>query len=163
MKPSALSVLVKISIIVFALCGVLICLLAYPEQVTAATLMGENRTPTPEENNIINVQVIFYRAVSIPCFLVLVLFWRLSDTIRKYTVFSIGTAKLLKICSIILLVNVFLLIIGNIVMSCLGWNIFLSIKAVLPVAGITIAATLYLLSHFINEAARFKEESACII
>ena len=163
MKPSALFVLVRISIIVFALCGVLICILAYPDQVTAATLMGEERVPTPEEYTIITVQLAFYRLVSIPCFFILALFWKVSNAVKTDTVFSIRTAKLLKICSIILLANVFILIIGNTVMSCLGWNIFLIIKIVLPVTGITLAAALYLLSHFMSETAKLKEESTGII
>ena len=158
MKPYSLSVLVKIAIMVFALCGILICIFAYPNYVTAATLTGEDQIPTPDESYIINAQIIFFRIVSIPCFILLALFWKLTGSIAQSTVFSYGTSKLFKACSLILLIDVTILITGNIVMSCLGWNIFPSIKAVLPAAGMIVTVALYLLSHLINEAARLKEE-----
>ena len=160
MKPSVLSALVKISIIVFGVCGLLICIFAYSEQVTLATLLGEDRIPTPEESEIIKTQVIFYRAVSLPCFFVLALFWKLTGAIKENTVFGFDIARLFKICSLVLLADVALLIIGNTVMSCLGWRIFFVIKIALPIAGIIAVIALYLLSYFINEAAKLKEEAA---
>lgn len=159
MKTSKLSVVVKGSIIAFGLCGLVMCLLWYPFSISLSTMGVVAATPTLEQNVQMWTQLLFYWGVSIPCFIVLAIAWRISTAIKKDEVFSSKVAKQIKKCTIILLVDVIIFFIGNIVFMLLGWNDFAFIYFIIAVIGIVVVSVLSVVSHYVTKAAILQEET----
>ncbi len=158
MKTSKHSAAVKAEIIVVGLCGLIICALWYPFSISLSTMGVVGIAPTLENNVQMWTQLAFYWFVSIPCFVILAVAWKISDAIKKGEAFSCRVAELIKKCAKILLWDVVLFLIGNLVFVFLGWNYYALIYFIVAAVGIVIVSFLSVLSHYVKNAAVLKEE-----
>ncbi|MDE5766731.1 MAG: DUF2975 domain-containing protein, partial [Clostridia bacterium] len=105
------------------------------------------------------IQLAFYWAASVPCFVILVYYWKITNHINRDNAFSFDVAKLLKITTIILAVDLIIFFVGNGVFFVLDINDFALVNYVIAVIGAFVAALNGVLSHFAKEAAVLKEEN----
>lgn len=159
MNSAKLSIMIKASIIVFALCGIIMCAFWYPFSVSLTT-MGtlDYTTPTVAQNVRMWSQIVFYWVVSIPCFVILWMAWKISNAIKNDVFFSLKVAKLVKCSTVTLFIDIIVFFVGNVVFLILKWNDFYMIYFLIAVVGLAISSMLLALSHFIVQAAGYKEE-----
>ncbi len=101
----------------------------------------------------------FYWAVSIPCFAILIIAWKISASIKTEQLFTNKTAKMIKICALILLVDLSVFLIGNVVLLLLKMNDFAIIYFFLIMGGLVLSVLLSALSHYVAKAAELQELS----
>lgn len=148
MKTDKLSVLLKGGIIVFGICGLLMCVLWYPYTVS---LTAENSVEKW-------IQLIFYWLVSIPCFVILVFAWRITGSIKTDEVFTKKTAKCIKLCMFILFMDVCVFFIGNVVFMILGWSKLAFVNLMLAAIGLVVTSVLLVACHYVEKGANLQEE-----
>ena len=158
MDSTKINIVLRISIIIIALCGVAMCAFWYPFSVSLTTMDTVNAAPTLEQNIQIWAQLSFYWLVSIPCFFVLVLMWYLTTALKKEGFFSNKVIKIIRIEILTLLVDVVIFLIGNIVFVILGWNDFAIIYFLITVIGLVVVGLLYVFINIIKKGIEMQEE-----
>ena len=101
----------------------------------------------------------FYWAASIPCFAILIIAWKISASIKTERLFTDKVAKMIKMCALILLMDLGVFFIGNIIFLLLKMNDFAIIYLFLIVGGAVLSVFLSVLSHYIAKAAELQEIS----
>ena len=91
--------LMRISVIAAALSGLFLC--AYVIPSWGQSIVNAN----PELGGWYRPWLIFEWLVALPCFAVLVYVWKVSDAVMKDTVFTMLTAKWVKMGSVLLLLD----------------------------------------------------------
>ncbi len=163
MNTVKLSILVKCSIVALGLCGICICVFWYPFSISLST-MGVVPTKLSLSQNIeFWTQLTFYWAVSIPCFIILIFAWKITESIKKDEAFSYGVVNLIKKSSTLLLIDIVIFLIGNIAFLALRWNAFALCYFIIAVIGLVVASILLVLSHFVTKAIELKEETEGLI
>lgn len=158
MDSTKINIVLRISIIIIALCGVAMCAFWYPFSVSLTTMGTVNAAPTLEQNIQIWAQLSFYWLVSIPCFFVLVLMWYFTTALKKEGFFSNKVIKIIRIEILTLLVDVVIFLIGNIVFVILGWNDFAIIYFLITVIGLVVVGLLYVFINIIKKGIEMQEE-----
>ena len=148
MTTKKLSVLLKGGIIVFGVCGILICVLWYPYSIGLTAKNSVEKW----------TQIAFYWLVSIPCFAVLWYAWKLADAVKKDEVFTKRVANLVKCSMQILFIDICVFLVGNIVFACLGWNELMFVYIGLGAIGLVETSVLLVIAHYIEQAAILREE-----
>ncbi len=145
----------KILVIFAAVCGVGICVGALPP-------MGRSFADQyPELAHCYLPWLIFLWVLAVPCFLALVLAWKIFVNIEKDHSFCMENAEYLKKFSYLAVADSGILFLGNVCFLVLGMNhpsIFLTCLLVM-FAGIGIAVASACLSHLVRKAALLQEES----
>lgn len=159
MTTKSLLFWVRCAIVIIALCGITVCALWYPYSfsiinidLTAADL---SELTTVQGWGLLS----FYWAVSIPCFAILIIAWKISASIKTEQLFTNKTAKMIKICALILLVDLSVFLIGNVVFLLLKMNDFAIIYFFLIMGGLVLSVLLSALSHYVAKAAELQELS----
>lgn len=158
MDSTKINIVLRISIIIIALCGVAMCAFWYPFSVSLTTIGTVNATPTLEQNIKIWAQLSFYWITSIPCFFVLVLMWFITIIFKKEGFFSGRVIKIARIEILTLLVDLAIFLIGNIVFVILGWNNFAIIYFLITVIGLVVVGLLCLFINIIKKGIQMQEE-----
>lgn len=158
MKTKFMSFIIKTSVIFLAILGLIICAFWYPFSISI-TIWGTNVPDQILENNLeFYTQLIFFWIVSIPCFIILFMIWKLGNAIKRDNVFNTQTALLVDRCVKILFIDIIVYTLGNIVFLLLGWNDFAFIYFGIAIVGLVIASVLSVASHYLFKAAALQEE-----
>lgn len=163
MKDKRMAFIARGAIIIIGLCGLIMCAFWYPFETSIFLLRFTPEPFTCAENVRYWTQLIFYWATSIPCFCILMIFWKVSDAIKKDEMFSYRIAKIIKKATIILFVDIVVFLIGNIIFTCLGWNAFAIVYFIISAIGIAFVEGLIIFSYYITKAAKLKEETEGLI
>ena len=155
MSQKTLSVLAKIIIILFAVLGTAFYGIAVPfggqELISGA----------PELQYCYFPWLIFMELMVIPDYLVLVLAWKIADSIAKDRAFSKGNGRRFKYISVISLITTAYFFIGNTVFFLLKMNhpsVYI-VSFGLTFIGASIAAASAILSYLSQKAADLQEQS----
>jgi hypothetical protein len=155
MSSKTLCNLVRVAVIAVAVCGFAVCGYIFP--VWGAAISEAN----PEFAHCYLPWLLFLWGVSLPCFIVLALVWKVSTSIRREQVFTLQTAKLVKSAAMLILVSVSLFFTGNVVFALLNMShpgiLLLSIFT--DVFGISLAVLAAVLSRYLTKAAVLQEEA----
>ena len=149
MVEKSLLCLVRITIVVMAICGIAFNIFLVP---MTATDIGNNEIA-------IVIQCISQWIISIPCFGVLILAWIISSNMKIGRLFTFENAKRIKQASILLSISIIGFIIAKVLFYCLGWNKELIVHIIIIIVGLTILVMMMLLSYYIYNAAELQEES----
>ena len=149
MNEKTLLLLVKIVIVIMILCGIAFNMFLAP---MTATDMGSKGTA-------ITIQYIFQWLVSIPCFFVLFLAWKICLDMQDNGLFTFENAKRVRYASIALFVSILGFLFSKVFFYILGWNRELIVHLIILIVGLTILVMMMVLSHYINCAAKLQEES----
>jgi len=159
MTTKSLLFWVRCAIVIIALCGITVCALWYPYSFS---IINIDLTAT-DLSELTTVQgwglLSFYWAVSIPCFAILIIAWKISASIKTEQLFTNKSAKMIKICALILLVDSSVFLIGNVVFLLLKMNDFAIIYFFLIIGGLVLSVLLSALSHYVAKAAELQELS----
>lgn len=159
MTAKSLFFWVRFSIVIIALCGLTVCALWYPYSFSLIKigLLGS------ELSELTSIQswglLSFYWAVSIPCFVILIIAWKISVYIKTEQLFTIKVANMIKLCALILLIDLGIFLIGNIIFLLLKINDFAIIYFFLIIGGLVLFILLSVLSYYVAKAAELKEIS----
>ncbi len=154
MSSKTLANLIKAAVIAVTVCGLFICGYILPE-------FGSNIAEmNPEFAYMYIPWLVFLLITAAPFFVILGLIWRVAMQIRRDLVFTVLTAKLVKIASIILLCDIIFFFIGNIVMVILQMThpavmLFALFGCVL---GFALSIATAVLARYISKAAALQEE-----
>ncbi len=162
MDAKKLSVVVKISVIAMAVCGILMCALWLPYS-TYISVVGAGAQPTAEQNVAVWVQVAFYCAACVPCFVILAFVWKIADAIKGDRAFSAEVAKLIMRAAVTLYADIAFFMVGNIVFAALGWNEFFFVYFVVAVIAVVVASIFCVIAHYVSKAAYLQKETEGLI
>ena len=157
MTAKSLFFWVRFSIVIIALCGLTVCALWYPYSFSLIKigLLGS------ELSELTSIQswglLSFYWAVSIPCFVILIIAWKISVYIKTEQLFTIKVANMIKLCALILLIDLGIFLIGNIIFLLLKINDFAIIYFFLIIGGLVLSILLSVLSYYVAKGAELKE------
>ena len=155
MRSQTLALLMKISVLGAAVCGVFICIFVVP--AFGNDIVYSN----PELGGWYWPWLIFTWLVALPCFVILIEVWRVSNSVRNETVFTLKTAKLVRSGVILLLCDAALLFAGNVCLLLCNMNHPGVVLISLIIAVFEAAAALFaaVLSRYLTKAAILQEES----
>lgn len=157
MKKFTLSLILKIYIIIFALCGLYMCAYIYPENISVSQAIKLITTPQS------HILLGFYWLTSIPCFVILIFAWKIANAVKKETVFTAKTARSIKICTIILSIDLAVYIVGNVAFLGLSWHPLAFNYLLIAMLGVAFASVAAVLSYYTFKAAALKEETEGVI
>lgn len=140
---------VRIVIILMAICGIAFNLFLAP---LTSTEIGSQGVA-------IVCQCVFQWLISIPCFWVLFIAWKICLGMQNGRLFTFENSILIKQASILLFSSVISFLIGKILFYLLGWNKELIVHMIILIIGFTIGVMIMVLSHYIYCAAKLQEES----
>lgn len=159
MTTKSLFFWVRCSIVIIALCGLTVCALWYPYSFSLIKI-GLTNSKLSELTTIQSWGLLsFYWAVSIPCFAILIIAWKISAHIKTEQLFTSKVAKMIKLCALILLIDLGAFFIGNIIFLLLKINDFTIIYFFLIIGGLVLSVFLSVLSHYVAKAAELQEIS----
>lgn len=159
MSNRLVSLFIRCAVICFAIAESLICFFWYPFSITLSTVGLFGKVTSEMQLVEMWTQLIFYLATALPCYVVFVIFWTISTLIKSDKAFSPSTVKRLKICTILLAVDLAVFLAGNILFLCLGWNDFAFIYFVCTGIGVIAIGVLAVISQYAKKAVLLKEEN----
>ena len=163
MNAVKLSSLLKCAIIALGLCGFLICAAWYPFSISLSVMGVVPAEPTISQSIEMWSQLSFYWAVSIPCFIVLIMAWKTAREVKADRAFTPKVAGLIKKSAVLLIVDIVVFVIGNIVFLALRWNDFAIVYFILAAIGLVVVSVLFALFHFLMKAIKLKDETEGLI
>ena len=144
----------RIAVIAAGACSLFLCIYVIPSW--GRSMIQAN----PEFSTWFWPWFLFAWLVTLPCFAVLVFIWKVSGAVIRDTVFTVITAKWVKIGAILVLLDAALLFIGNIVLLLLNMNhpgvLLLSTIGVIFLVALALLAAV--LSRYLTKAAVLQEE-----
>ena len=155
MSSKTLCRLVRFATISTAFCGLIILLYVVPA-------WGQSLiTANPHLQSWYYPWLIFAWLISLPCFLILALVWKVSAAVKREQVFTMTTAKDIQTAAIVLFADVGLFFAGNILLMILNLSdpgtLFVSL--LIGIFGIALALLASVLSRYISKAAVLQQES----
>lgn len=145
----------RISVIAAAVSGLFLCIFVVPSW--GMNIIYVN----PEFSGWFWPWLIFAWLVALPCFIVLLYVWKVSGAVSNDTVFTVTTAKWVKMGAILLLSDAAFLFIGNVALLLFNMNhpgiLLLSIVGDIFIVALALLAAI--LSRYIMKAAVLQEES----
>lgn len=159
MSSKTLGTLMRVSVIAAAISGLFICTYAVPSWGKSIIYAY------PEFSGWFWPWLIFAWIVAIPCFIVLVYVWKVSGAVKQETVFTILTARWVKMGALLVLLDAAILFVGNIVLLLLNMNhpgvLLLSVIGVFFIIALALFAAV--LARYLTKAAVLQEESEGIL
>lgn len=155
MSSKTLCLLVRFATISTALCGCIILVFVLPS--LGGALVGA----IPELQGWYLPWLIFLWMVSLPCFVVLLLVWKVSGAVKRDEVFTHVTAGRIKTAAVLLFADVGFFLLGNILFILLNMSHpgVLLLSLLLDIIVIALALLASVLSRYITKAAVLQEES----
>jgi len=159
MSSRTLGSLMRISVIATAICGLFLCIYVIPSW--GGSIINAN----PEFIEWFWPWLIFAWLVALPCFAVLVFVWKVSGAVTQETVFTVLTAKWVKMGAVLLLSDAAFLFIGNVVLLLLDMNHpgILLLSIIGDIFAVALALLAAVLSRYLTKAAVLQEESEGIL
>ncbi|MBE5737299.1 MAG: DUF2975 domain-containing protein [Clostridiales bacterium] len=154
MNEKVLSMLTRVAIITIAICGLLSCLFWVPISIGRWDLQN-----LPWGSIEFSIQYVFHWIVSLPCFGLLIIAWRITLSMNKGKLFLEKNALYVNYATIVLIVDIAMFLIGNIIFVAMGWNNGLILDILVAVLGLVISLFMYVLSRYLKKAAILQEES----
>lgn len=114
-------------------------------------------------NDIPWLEAIFYWLTSVPCFIILILAWRITNRFAQNRFFEAGSAEDIRVASWILGIDSLLFIAGNIAVYFLKRNGYEFLYGVLGVAGLCLAILFLSIARYVKAATAIKEENEAIV
>lgn len=159
MTTKSILLWVRCSIVIIALCGLTVCALWYPYSFSLIKV-GLINSKLSELTVAQSWGLLsFYWAVSIPCFAILIIAWKISTHIKTEQLFTSKVAKMIKLCALMLLIDLSVFCMGNIIFLLLKMNDFAIIYFFLMIGGLVLSVFLSVLSHYVAKAAELQEIS----
>ena len=160
MKNLVFSIIIRYAVIILAIFGFIMCAFWYPLSISLTTRgLSVDYSPITQAEIIqFWSQLIFYWISSLPCFFILVLWWIIAGKAKTGAIFTPTTAKIFKLCSIILVIDLSFFFIGNQIFAMLGWNDFLLLYLIIFWVGTAVASLLTVVAHYTRLAATLQEE-----
>ena len=159
MSNKNIGLCIRIAVLTVTLAGVLLCAFGYPDLVMFSSLAF----PSEKETLFFYSQLIFYWAVSVPCFIIMALIWNVSTRIRRGETFSFKIYRYLRISATILFADCGVFFVGNTVFYLLDSNPFFVFYLIIGMVGVAIALCATALSAMAKNAAMLKEDNDSII
>lgn len=155
MKQSTLAKWLKMILVGVGICGIVGYAWVIPS--FGQMLVRDN----PEFDYCYYPWLFFLWATAIPCYIALVLGWRIASNIGADRSFSLENAKLLKWISVLALVDAGFFFIMNILYLFLGLSHpgVTLISLVVVFAGIAVSVAAAVLSHLVMAAQELQEQS----
>ena len=151
----SISIWMKVLIIGFALCGILVYGFGLHEIGTSfAENLGE-----PYGDYVLPWEILFW-ITAVPCYVVLIICWLVSNRIKKDLTFSNENARHFKWISILAGIDTGVFFAGNFILLALNMShpgIFL-VSLFVDFVGFAITVAAALLSRLISKAALLQEE-----
>lgn len=155
MKHDLFSKCMRVVIAGITLIGIICCVFVIPE--LSRTFVDWY----PEmEHWVLPWQILIYLC-TVPCFVAMVISWKIAVNIGKDKSFTMENSRLFKIYSILALVDSAVFLIGSIVYWLIGINHpgLLLIDFLIVFAGIAVFVCTAALSYFVAKAASLQEDS----
>lgn len=155
MKQDSLSKWIKLIIVGLGICGVIVYAVVIP------MLAGATVDMYPEFGNCRLPWLLLIWATAIPCYVALVLAWKIAVNIRADRSFSLSNAKLLKWVSILAAADSALFFAGNFIYLLLGMNhpSIVLFSLLIEFVGVAISVASAALSHLVMKAADLQLQS----
>lgn len=163
MTSKSLFFWVRCSIVIVALCGLTVCAFWYPFSISLSVMGVVDAVPTVAQNVQMWTQLVFYWLVSLPCFVILVLAWLMTNLMKKEKFFNEKNIKLANISAIILFADLAAFLIGNVVFLILGWNDYAIIYFMLFAIGLGVALLIKVFEQYMKKAVQMQEETEGLI
>ena len=159
--------LLRSAIILVGIFGIAVCAFWWPFSISATTY-GINTIIDMDrvtQAQIVEfwLQFVFYQVVSLPCFAILVFAWLVTNRIYKGQFFNLDTAKLIRIASWILYIDLLIFFIGNLIFMFMKWNDFAIIYYFLGAIGVAVALCMSVIAYYVKKSAILKEETEGIV
>ena len=155
MKQKALSKWLKVILIGIGICGLVFYLYILPD-------WGQSLADHyPEYAGAYWPWLAFLWITAVPCYIVLVLGWKIAGNIGKDRSFSVENANLLKWISWLAAGDTAFFFVGNIVLLFMNMNHpgIVLLALVVVFAGISVTVAAAVLSHLVRKATDLQEES----
>lgn len=155
MNQKKLSRWLKAVIIGVGICGLIVYLGLLP--VFGDSLLTEY----PEFSSWRWPWLIFLWITAVPCFIILVLAWKIAANIGEDRSFSAENAGLLRNIAVLIVGDILFFFLGNAVFTFLSMNHpgILLISLLICAIGIAVAIAAACLSHLVRKAADLQEQS----
>ena len=153
MTEKALCFWVRCAIVAMAICGVCVCIFWYPYSVSLTTEKIQGAKTAAYW-----LQLTFYWLISLPCFAILFIGWKITTEMKSGSLFLETNAKAVKTAVQILFTDIAVFLIGNVIFLFLGWNVFAFVYLFIAVIGLIIGVFMAILSHYLYKAAELQEE-----
>ena len=159
MSSKTLCNLIRTAVIAVAVCGLATCGYFLPK--IGLNIANNN----PEYAGFFIPWLIFLLIAVVPCFVILGIAWRVATAIKNEQMFTMQTARWIKVCAMLLLFDVGFFFIGNSVLLLLGMShpvIFL-VSLFVNIFGVLLVVISAAFSRYITKAAVLQEEADCTI
>ena len=155
MNQKKLSLWLKAVIIAVGICGLIVYFGILP------TIVSDLTNTYPEFSSWHWPWMIFLWCTAIPCYIVLVLGWKLANNIGADRSFSTENAELLQSVAWLIAGDILFFFLGNAVFFFLSMNHpgILLVALLICVIGIAISVAAACLSHLVRKAADLQEQS----
>ena len=165
MKVNISVLIIRAALVLIFLFGIFICVYWYPSNASVSAGLVLYRPEEIPFNALVIYwsQLAFYWAVSIPCFIVVILGFKGTMIAGKEGEFSLNTAKLLFKMALILFIASIAFIIGTAVFGILEWNYFSSLYYAIGGVGVGLSGFLYIAYKFMFKVSKIKEDSDSIL
>lgn len=155
MKQDTLSKWLRLIIIGVGICGIIIYAAVVP--MLAGTMVDEY----PEFSSWQWPWLILIWVTAIPCYMALILAWKIAVNIGADCSFSIANAKLLKWISVLAAVDSAVFFAGNLIYLLLNRNhpSIVLFSLLIEFLGVAISVASAVLSHLVMKAAELQNQS----
>ena len=158
----SLTIFLRVSIVIICLLGLCFCSICYPFMVKVGMSGASKDSFGPWKSEIIAywLQIHFYWFASVPCFLVLLNIWSISNEAAKGLLFSQKIADKLNVSSKILTIDCIIFLIFQIAFSIvLYWDSFRPLYIAMGILGLIFSYGLFFAGRYIGEAMEIKAEN----
>jgi hypothetical protein len=154
MSSKTLCNLIRAAVIAVALCAAVVCCAILP------AVGNSFRDSYADFAHAYLPWLIFLWVTALPVFAVLGLVWKASAAVGHDSVFTVGTARLVKYGAIFILADTIFFCAGNMVLLLLGMNHPAIVLAsfFIGVLGMALAAIAAVLARYLTKAAALQEE-----
>ena len=155
MSKRTVTVSLKTAILFVALCGVCMCAFGFSASVSHMT--------GGEKSAVYWAHMALCWAASVPCFVLLAIGWAVASRVPGDRLFTSRTADLLDRAARILLPDLVFFLVGNVVFAFLERDALITVYfAVIGIGGV-VTVFLFVLAHYVREAAALREENEAFI
>ena len=155
MQHTTLSQWLKLILIGVAICGLVIYVVVFP--ALGRTIVTENK----EFSYCFSPWLIFVWVTGVPCYIAIILVWKIATNIGANMAFSLSNAKLLKWISVLAAGDAAFFFIGNLVFLLLNMNHpgVVLFSFIIVFAGVAISVASAVLSHLVMKASVLQDQS----
>ncbi len=155
MKQDTLSKWLKLIIIGVGICGIIIYGAVFP--ILAEAMVGEY----PEFSSFQWPWLILIWVTAVPCYITLILAWKIAINIGMDRSFSTANAKLLKWVAVLAAADSAILFAGNLIYLLLSINhpSIVIFSFLIEFFGVAISVASAALSHLVMKAAELQDQS----